>query len=58
MAITTADYPLPAVRPAYGLLDSRSLAGLLGQDWPTWQQGVDRVLTQLTQLRQQAQVAS
>jgi dTDP-4-dehydrorhamnose reductase len=48
-AITTADYPLPAVRPAYGLLDSQKLANWLGQDWPNWQQGVDRVLARLHQ---------
>ena len=47
--ITTADYPLPAVRPAYGLLDSQKLANWLGQDWPNWQQGVDRVLARLHQ---------
>jgi dTDP-4-dehydrorhamnose reductase len=46
-AITTAEYPLPAARPAYGLLDSHALATVLGQPWPSWQQGVDRVLHQL-----------
>lgn len=46
-AITTAEYPLPAARPAYGLLDSRALAGALRQPWPNWQQGVDRVLRRL-----------
>ena len=46
-AITTAEYPLPAARPAYGLLDSQSLATVLGQAWPSWQQGVERVLGEL-----------
>ena len=46
-AITTAEYPLPAARPAYGLLDSRALAAALRQPWPNWQQGVDRVLRRL-----------
>jgi dTDP-4-dehydrorhamnose reductase len=45
--ISTAEYPLPAARPAYGLLDSKLLANQLGSEWPTWQAGVDRVLYQL-----------
>ncbi|MSQ64854.1 MAG: dTDP-4-dehydrorhamnose reductase [Limnohabitans sp.] len=45
--ISTPEYPLPAARPAYGLLDSQALAGSLGQTWPAWQDGVDRVLSQL-----------
>jgi len=45
--ISTAEYPLPASRPAYGLLDSHALASHLGQDWPPWQEGVDKVLHQL-----------
>jgi dTDP-4-dehydrorhamnose reductase len=47
-AIATADYPLPAVRPAYSLLDNGRLMGLLGLTWPNWQDGVTRVVTQLT----------
>ena len=45
--ISTAEYPLPAARPAYGLLDSKVLAHHLGSEWPSWQAGVDRVLSQL-----------
>lgn len=45
--ISTAEYPLPAARPAYGLLDSQALASHLGQAWPLWQEGVDKVLHQL-----------
>jgi dTDP-4-dehydrorhamnose reductase len=45
--ISTAEYPLPAARPAYGLLDSQALASHLGQAWPPWQEGVDKVLHQL-----------
>ncbi len=45
--ISTAEYPLPAARPAYGLLDSHALASHLGQAWPPWQEGVDKVLHQL-----------
>ena len=46
-AITTAEYPLPAARPAYGLLDNHALAAVLGHPWPSWQQGVERVLGEL-----------
>ena len=49
LAISTAQYPLPAQRPAYGLLDSRLLARSLPCDWPDWQTGVDEVLAQLSQ---------
>jgi len=45
--ISTPDYPLPAVRPAYSMLDSHSLAQALGVNWPTWQVGVDGVLKAL-----------
>lgn len=46
-AINTDQYPLPAARPAYGLLDSRLLAQTLKLPWPEWQSGVDQVLKQL-----------
>jgi dTDP-4-dehydrorhamnose reductase len=49
LPISTAQYPLPAQRPAYGLLDSRLLARSLPCDWPDWQTGVDQVLAQLSQ---------
>jgi len=47
-AITTDQYPLPAARPAYGLLDSSLLAQTLKLPWPEWQSGVDQVMKQLT----------
>ena len=47
--ITTAQYPLPAQRPAYGLLDSSLLARSLQCDWPDWQAGVNQVIAQLSQ---------
>jgi dTDP-4-dehydrorhamnose reductase len=50
-AITTADYPLPAVRPAYSVLNSQALAQALGVELPTWQAGVDAVLAQLGSAR-------
>jgi len=50
--ITTAQYPLPAVRPAYGLLDSSLLAQALKLPWPNWQTGVDKVMRQLAETRE------
>jgi dTDP-4-dehydrorhamnose reductase len=46
-AIRTDEYPLPAVRPAYSLMDSRPLAAALGVDLPPWQTGVNEVLAAL-----------
>ncbi|MFM7698302.1 MAG: dTDP-4-dehydrorhamnose reductase [Limnohabitans sp.] len=51
LPITTAQYLLPAQRPAYGLLDSSLLAYCLQCDWPDWQTGVDQVVAQLCQQR-------
>lgn len=45
--IATRDFPTPAKRPAWSVLDNT----LLKRDWavelPTWQQGLDRVLDEL-----------
>jgi len=49
--ITTSQYPLPAQRPAYGLLDSSLLARSLQCDRPDWQVGVNQVIAQLSQQR-------
>lgn len=46
--IATAQYPLPAARPAYGLLDSGLLANALGMPLPDWKTGVDQVLDRLS----------
>jgi dTDP-4-dehydrorhamnose reductase len=46
-AITTDQYPLPAARPAYGLLDSSLLKQALKLPWPNWQTGIDQVMRQL-----------
>jgi dTDP-4-dehydrorhamnose reductase len=46
-AITTADYPLPAPRPAYSMLESNLLAKALQLSLPSWQAGVDSVLRAL-----------
>jgi dTDP-4-dehydrorhamnose reductase len=42
-AITTADYPTPARRPAYSVLDTTRLAAL-GVRMPDWQKAVRRVV--------------
>jgi dTDP-4-dehydrorhamnose reductase len=46
-AIGSADYPLPAPRPAYASLDCGKLERDFGVVLPPWQEGVDRVLDQL-----------
>lgn len=46
-AITTAEYPLPAPRPANSCLDTARLQTTFGLCLPDWRQGLDHVLTQL-----------
>lgn len=46
-AITTADYPTPAQRPAYSRLDVTTLEQDFGIGLPTWQAGLDGVLDTL-----------
>lgn len=43
--ITTADYPLPAARPANSRLDTTKLRQTFALDLPDWQVGVDKVLS-------------
>jgi dTDP-4-dehydrorhamnose reductase len=50
-AITTADYPTPARRPAWSVLDSSALAKAAGIRLPHWAQGVDEVLDRLAGAR-------
>lgn len=45
--IRTTDYPTPATRPAWSLLDNHECQRLFSVDLPDWRQGVDRVLHQL-----------
>lgn len=45
--ITTADYPTPARRPAYSVLDGSRLGRELGGPTPDWRDGLDRVLDEL-----------
>ncbi|MCC4608323.1 dTDP-4-dehydrorhamnose reductase [Xanthomonas campestris] len=48
-AITTADYPTPATRPAYSRLDTHSLQDTFGVRLPDWQDGLSQVLDTLAQ---------
>lgn len=47
LPIRTVDYPTPATRPAWSLLDNRECQQLFSVDLPAWQHGVDGVLRQL-----------
>jgi dTDP-4-dehydrorhamnose reductase len=42
--VTTAEFPRPAPRPAYSVLDTSRLTRLLGASLPTWQDGLRRYL--------------
>jgi dTDP-4-dehydrorhamnose reductase len=46
-AITTADYPLPARRPANSCLDTTKLRNTFGLVLPDWRQGLRHVMIQL-----------
>jgi dTDP-4-dehydrorhamnose reductase len=46
-AITTAEYPLPAPRPANSYLDTGKLQKAFGLRLPPWQNGLDHVLQQI-----------
>ncbi|WP_372173048.1 dTDP-4-dehydrorhamnose reductase [Xanthomonas euvesicatoria] len=48
-AISTADYPTPATRPAYSRLDIHSLQDTFGVRLPDWQDGLSQVLDTLAQ---------
>jgi dTDP-4-dehydrorhamnose reductase len=45
--ITTADYPLPAPRPANSSLDTQKLRQAFGLRLPAWQDGLNHVLQQI-----------
>lgn len=46
-AITTADYPTPAARPAWSCLDNSKLKADFGISLPRWEQELSRVLAEL-----------
>lgn len=46
-AITTADYPTPARRPAYSRLDVSRLQSDFGIALPSWQEGLKRVMSEI-----------
>ena len=46
--IHTADYPTPARRPAWSLLDNRGFQQQFGFPLPDWQQGLREVMRQLS----------
>jgi len=45
--IVSADFPTPAVRPAWSLLDNNDFQQHFGFPLPDWQQGLDEVMHQL-----------
>lgn len=46
-AVTTADYPTPAARPAWSVLDCTALQRDFAINLPDWRQGLSRTLDQL-----------
>lgn len=44
--ITTAEYPTPAIRPAYSVLDKSKIMKTFGVDVPHWQRSLKQCLTQ------------
>jgi len=42
--VTTSDFPRPAPRPAYSVLDISRMAAILGRTTPTWQDALGRYL--------------
>jgi len=49
-AISTAEFPTPARRPAYSVLDNRRFVDVFGLDLPPWQAGVERTLDALSNI--------
>lgn len=47
-SIASADYPTPAKRPAFSVLDCQKYSALTQQTIPSWQDSLARMLTQLS----------
>ncbi|AMV72649.1 dTDP-4-dehydrorhamnose reductase [Desulfuromonas carbonis] len=54
LAITTADYPLPAARPAYSVFSTAKYQAATGKAIPSWQDALDRYLVRRRQLNRPA----
>ena len=50
LAITSADYPLPAQRPAYSVLNCEKYRTVSGASIPTWEEALGRYLVRRRQL--------
>lgn len=48
--IVTEEYPLPANRPPYSVLDKRKIKEFLGIEIPHWKDGVKRILKELNEI--------
>ncbi|MGB3292535.1 MAG: dTDP-4-dehydrorhamnose reductase [Phormidesmis sp.] len=48
--MTTADYPTPAQRPAYSVLNCQKVARILGHSAPHWRQSLRAMLTDYTEI--------
>ncbi|WP_164270759.1 dTDP-4-dehydrorhamnose reductase [Stenotrophomonas sp. B1-1] len=46
-AISSADYPTPARRPAWSVLDNHAIQRAFGVELPRWEDGLRRVMAQL-----------
>ena len=51
MPITTAEYPLPAQRPAYSSLSNRRISDILGTTPPHWRTSLRAMLAELSTLQ-------
>lgn len=50
-AVTSADYPLKAMRPRNSRLDARCLDSLLARPRPSWHEGVEATVRQIVQMQ-------
>lgn len=46
LPITTAEYPLPAKRPAYSVLSKKKYQDVTGKEVPSWQDGLKRYISE------------